>query len=55
LGTLPAEPIGRYEREHSGELIHLDIKKACPDQFRETSHDQSLSWRRGVNRHHGIG
>jgi hypothetical protein len=23
----PAEPIRRYERENSGELIHLDIKK----------------------------
>src|SRR5262249_58279080 len=23
----PAEPIRRYEREHPGELIHLDIKK----------------------------
>src|SRR5258707_14588361 len=23
----PAEPIRRYEREHSGELIHIDIKK----------------------------
>jgi hypothetical protein len=28
LGALePAEPIRRYEREHPGELIHLDIKK----------------------------
>jgi hypothetical protein len=23
----PAEPIRRYEREHAGDLIHLDIKK----------------------------
>jgi DNA-binding MurR/RpiR family transcriptional regulator len=23
----PAEPIRRYEREHPGELIHIDIKK----------------------------
>jgi AraC-like DNA-binding protein len=23
----PAEPIRRYERQHPGELIHLDIKK----------------------------
>ncbi|TIQ61159.1 MAG: IS481 family transposase, partial [Mesorhizobium sp.] len=23
----PAEPVRRYEREHPGELIHLDIKK----------------------------
>ena len=23
----PAEPVRRYEREHAGELIHLDIKK----------------------------
>ena len=27
LGALePAEPVRRYEREHPGELIHLDIK-----------------------------
>jgi CO/xanthine dehydrogenase Mo-binding subunit len=23
----PAEPVRRYEREHPGQLIHLDIKK----------------------------
>src|SRR5436309_4053517 len=23
----PAEPVRRYEREHPGELIHIDIKK----------------------------
>jgi hypothetical protein len=23
----PAEPVRRYEREHPGEMIHLDIKK----------------------------
>ena len=27
LSALKAEPIRRYERENSGELIHLDIKK----------------------------
>jgi AraC-like DNA-binding protein len=31
----PAEPVRRYEREHPGELIHIDIKKlgrAEPDR-----------------------
>ena len=23
----PAEPVRRYEREHPGEMIHIDIKK----------------------------
>jgi tRNA U34 2-thiouridine synthase MnmA/TrmU len=23
----PSEPVRRYEREHPGEMIHLDIKK----------------------------
>ncbi|MBB6414322.1 transposase [Mesorhizobium sangaii] len=27
LSTLEPEPVRRYEREHPGELIHLDIKK----------------------------
>ena len=28
LGALePAEPVRRYERQHPGELIHIDIKK----------------------------
>ncbi|WP_156942765.1 hypothetical protein [Mesorhizobium sp. L48C026A00] len=26
-GLEPAEPVRRYEREHPGELIHLDTKK----------------------------
>ena len=27
LSALEPEPVRRYEREHPGELIHLDIKK----------------------------
>ncbi|MFK4654246.1 DNA-directed RNA polymerase subunit H (RpoH/RPB5) [Bradyrhizobium japonicum] len=25
----PADPIRRYEREHPGELIHIDIKSSA--------------------------
>ena len=32
----PAEPVVRYEREHPGELIHLDIKKL--GRFERTGH-----------------
>ena len=32
----PADPIRRYEREHPGELIHLDIKKL--GRFRKPGH-----------------
>ena len=41
----PAEPIRRYEREHPGELIHLDIKKLWPHWLCGASHHWSLSWR----------
>ena len=27
LALEPAEPVRRYERDHPGELIHIDIKK----------------------------
>jgi transposase InsO family protein len=32
----PAEPVRRYEREHPGELIHIDIKKL--GKFNRTGH-----------------
>jgi hypothetical protein len=32
----PAEPVRRYEREHPGELIHIDIKKL--GRFNRTGH-----------------
>jgi len=32
----PAEPVRRYEREHPGELIHVDIKKL--GKFSQTGH-----------------
>jgi transposase InsO family protein len=32
----PAEPVRRYEREHPGELIHIDIKKL--GRFRQVGH-----------------
>jgi transposase-like protein len=32
----PAEPVRRYEREHPGELIHIDIKKL--GKFKQAGH-----------------
>jgi hypothetical protein len=32
----PAEPVRRYQREHPGELIHIDIKKL--GRFERTGH-----------------
>ena len=49
----PVEPIRRYERQHPGELIHLDIKKLgriCPVGHRITGRLAGV-----VNRHHVIG
>jgi transposase len=34
----PAEPVRRYEREHPGELIHIDIKKARQVQSDRSSY-----------------
>jgi transposase InsO family protein len=49
----PAEPVRRYEREHPGELIHLDIKKLG----RIGSIGHRITGRKTgvVNRHLGIG
>ena len=49
----PAEPVRRYEREHPGELIHLDIKKLC--RIGSVGHRITGRQTGGVNRHLGIG
>ena len=47
----PAEPIRRYEREHPGELIHLDIKKL--GRIGSVGHRITGRYPGAVNRHHG--
>ena len=37
-GLEPAEPVRRYERQHPGELIHIDIKKLGRFDQRRPSH-----------------
>jgi transposase InsO family protein len=49
----PAEPSRRYEREHPGELIHLDIKKL--GRIGSVGHRITGRYPCAVNRHHGIG
>jgi len=49
----PAEPIRRYERDHPGELIHLDIKKL--GRIGSVGHRIAGRSAGVVNRHHGIG
>jgi transposase InsO family protein len=49
----PAEPVRRYEREHPGELIHLDIKKL--GRIASVGHRITGRYPGGVNRHRGIG
>ena len=53
LSALEPEPVRRYEREHPGELIHIDIKKLG----RIGSVGHRITGRRTgvVNRHLGIG
>jgi transposase InsO family protein len=48
----PAEPIRRYEREHPGELIHIDIKKL--GRFDRVGH-RITGDRRGQSKSRGIG
>ena len=48
----PAEPIRRYERQHPGELIHLDIKKLC--RFDRVGH-RITGDRTGQSNSRGIG
>jgi len=53
LSTLePAEPVRRYEREHPGELIHIDIKKL--GKFNRIGH-RITNDRSGPNKSRGIG
>ncbi len=48
----PAEPVRRYERQHPGELIHIDIKKL--GKFSRTGH-RITGDRKGQSRTRGIG
>ena len=48
----PAEPVRRYEREHPGELIHIDIKKL--GKFNRIGHRISGD-RSGPNKSRGAG
>jgi transposase InsO family protein len=48
----PAEPIRRYQREHPGELIHIDIKKL--GRFDRVGH-RITGDRRGQSNSRGIG
>jgi transposase InsO family protein len=48
----PAEPVRRYEREHPGELIHIDIKKL--GKFNRIGHRIS-SDRTAPNKSRGVG
>jgi transposase InsO family protein len=53
LSTLELEPVRRYERDHPGELIHLDIKKL--GRIGSVGHRITGRYPGAVNRHHGIG
>jgi transposase InsO family protein len=48
----PAEPVRRYEREHPGELIHIDIKKL--GKFNQIGH-RITGDRRGQSNSRGAG
>ena len=48
----PAEPVRRYEREHPGELIHIDIKKL--GKFNRVGH-RITGDRTGQSRNRGVG
>ena len=48
----PAEPVRRYEREHPGELIHIDIKKL--GKFNQVGH-RITGDRRGQSNDRGVG
>ncbi len=53
LSALEPEPVRRYEREHPGELIHLDIKKL--GRIGSVGHRITGRYPGAVNRHLGIG
>jgi transposase InsO family protein len=48
----PAEPVRRYEREHPGELIHIDIKKL--GKFNQIGH-RITGDRKGQSNTRGVG
>jgi transposase InsO family protein len=48
----PAEPVRRYEREHPGELIHIDIKKL--GRFNKIGH-RITGDRKGQSNSRGVG
>jgi transposase InsO family protein len=48
----PTEPVRRYEREHPGELIHIDIKKL--GRFNKIGH-RITGDRTGQSNHRGVG
>jgi transposase InsO family protein len=48
----PAEPVRRYERQHPGELIHIDIKKL--GKFNQIGH-RITGDRRGQSNERGVG
>lgn len=48
----PAEPVRRYERQHPGELIHIDIKKL--GRFERVGH-RITGDRTGQSKSRGIG
>jgi transposase InsO family protein len=49
----PAEPVRRYEREHPGDLIHIDIKKL--GRIGSVGHRITGRQTGVINRHLGIG
>lgn len=53
LSAFEPEPVRRYEREHPGELIHLDIKKL--GRIGSVGHRITGRYPGAVNRHLGIG
>lgn len=53
LSALEPGPVRRYEREHPGELIHLDIKKL--GRIGSVGHRITGPYPGAVNRHLGIG
>ncbi len=48
----PAEPVGRYERQHPGEMIHIDIKKL--GRFERIGH-RITGDRKGQSNSRGVG
>jgi transposase InsO family protein len=48
----PAEPVRRYERQHPGELIHIDIKKL--GKFNQIGH-RITGDRKGQSNNRGVG